>query len=468
MNIGNTRGGFQLKRFLLAWTLGPICLFMAIDSVSLYYSTLQTANAAHDRLLQATAQQIGDMLRIEHDNISTSVPLALIEALEGAGGSHMYYRVIGFDGRHVAGDIKLPRPLGRSKTGDMKLSYVAEIDGRAVQVSALYQPIESSHGQGIAIILVGETMEARLASASALLYNMLTFQLSLMVLISVITWMVVERALAPLAALRNELKQRAAESTEPVKTRGPKELQPVVDEMNALFQRQQELLTQQQRLIADASHQLRTPMTVLKTQLQSALSGDAPAPMILTEMLRTVDRTTHLANQLLSKVRLQQQVGAPGDLQTQSLNAVAQEAILEMSPLLAAKHIDCSLDPCGDAVVTGKPWMAGELVRNLLSNAIRHTPARGQLGIRIQAGGGGTTLTVWDTGPGISEGMRAWLFQPFATAEGISGAGLGLSICLDIAKAMNAEIELCNRVSPEGVVEGLDAVVRWVGDRLRE
>ncbi|MGH8805407.1 MAG: sensor histidine kinase N-terminal domain-containing protein, partial [Polaromonas sp.] len=92
----------KLRNYLLAWTLGPIALFMAMDTVSLYQSMLQTTAAAHDRLLRATAQQMGDLLRVERNSLTIHVPLALIEALEGAGGSRMYWRVIGFDGQQIA------------------------------------------------------------------------------------------------------------------------------------------------------------------------------------------------------------------------------------------------------------------------------------------------------------------------------------------------------------------------------
>nr|WP_246312042.1 sensor histidine kinase N-terminal domain-containing protein [Aquabacterium terrae] len=436
---------------------------MAIDVASLYDSTLRTTAAAHDRLLQATAQQIGDLLRVERDVLSVSVPLAMIEALEGAGGSRVFYRVIGFDGRHVAGDAELPPPpaTAASAPRELRQSFRADVDGKPVQVTALYQPIETSQGQGVALVLVGETLEARQASAATLLQSMLVRQAVLMLVIAATIWAVVRQALRPLAALGNELKQRSAEATSALTTHGPEELEPVIDEMNALFLRQRQMLLQQQRLIADASHQLRTPMTVLKTQLQSAMGGDAPVEVVLPEMLRTVDRTTHLANQLLNKVRLETMRSAE-QAQPLDMNQIAQEAVIEMSPLLAAKHIDCSLDTGSAVIVRGNGWMAGELVRNLLSNAIRHTPAGGALGIRLRHDAAqGAELTVWDSGPGISEDMRAWLFQPFAAAHGIGGSGLGLSICLEIAQSMQARIELVNRVAADGAVQGLDARVQW-------
>lgn len=452
----------KLRNYLLAWTLGPIALFMAMDAVSLYQSMLQTTAAAHDRLLRATAQQMGDLLRVERNDLTIHVPLALIEALEGAGGSRMYWRVIGFDGRQIAGDGELPLPPGDqlARTSGLSYSYVARLGGQRVQVTALHQPVEMSQGQGVALILVGETLEARQATASALFGAMLARQLLLMAVIAIVTWLVVDRALRPLNALRNELKQRSAQDTSELASRGPEELQPVIDEMNQLLRRQHELLQHQRRFVADASHQLRTPLTVLKTQLQSVLSGDAPAQLVIPEMLRTVDRSAHLANQLLTQARLEQ-MRQPSSQESLRMDEIAREAVLEMSPLIATKRLAFSLDAAAPANVLGNAWMAGELVRNLLANAIRHTPAGGSLGIRFAGIDGHTEMVVWDSGPGIDAEMRAWLFQPFAATKGVAGAGLGLAICLDIATSMNARIELVNRLAADGTVLGLDAVVAW-------
>lgn len=452
----------KLRNYLLAWTLGPIALFMAMDTFSLYQSMLQTTAIAHDRLLRATAQQMGDLLRVERDSLTIHVPLALIEALEAAGGSRMYWRVMGFDGRQVAGDDELPLPKGGqlARTPGLSYSYIAQLGAQRIQVIALHQPVEMSEGQGLALILVGETLEARQATAAALLRTMLARQLLLMAVIAFITWLVVNRALRPLHALSDELKQRSAQETSRLTSRGPEELQPVIDEMNQLLTRQHALLHQQRRFVADASHQLRTPLTVLKTQLQSVLCGDAPAQLVIPEMLRTVDRTTHLANQLLNQARLEQMC-QPTEQQSLCMDEIAREAVLEMSPLIAAKHLEFSLEAAAPALVPGNAWMAGELVRNLLANAIRHSPERGALGISFTSLRECTRMVVWDCGPGIDDAMRAWLFQPFAAVKGVAGAGLGLAICLDIAISMNARIELINRLAFDGTVRGLDAVVTW-------
>ncbi|WP_326539259.1 sensor histidine kinase [Pseudorhodoferax sp.] len=447
------RPGHQLRRYLLAWTLLPIAGFMVLDGLSLYHATQRATEAAHDRLLEATARQIGDLIHIEREQLSIRVPLAMIEALEGAGGSRMYYRVLDFAGRSLAGDDALPLPADDTA---LQKHYLAEVDRQPVRVVALRQPIEMSQGRGVAIILVAETLEARRQQAATLLQGMLLRQGLLMGVIAIVVWLAVDRGLRPLQALRRELRERRASqaSAVPLHSRGPEELQPVIDEMNALLARQHDLLEQQSRFVADASHQLRTPMAVLKTQLQSAQDGES-----LAALAGTVDRVTRLADQLLNKARLEHSDARQAH-EPLAMDAIAREVVLAMSPLLAQRHLAFSLDGDDVPTVRGDRWMAGELIANLLSNAIRHTPHGQALGIRFARAAGGLTMTVWDSGPGIAEAARQALFRPFAAGSS-GGAGLGLSICLDIAGAMNASIALDNRLGPAGEVLGLDAQVRW-------
>jgi len=238
---------------------------------------------------------------------------------------------------------------------------------------------------------------------------------------------------------------------------GPSELRPAMARMQDLHGRQREWVEEQRRFVADASHQLRTPMSVLRTQLQSAMAGDVPASEILPQMLHTVDRATDMANQLLSLSKLEQ-IKRAGQLQTVSLHAVALDAVMGLAPLIAAKRLDFALEGDEKLGATGDPLMLGELLRNLLANAIHHTPDSGRLGILLRAYAETVELVVWDEGQGLDDALRPRLFQAFSATKG--GVGLGLSICRQIAEAMGASMEIYNRVDA-GRVIGVDAVVRW-------
>jgi two-component system sensor histidine kinase TctE len=219
---------------------------------------------------------------------------------------------------------------------------------------------------------------------------------------------------------------------------------------------QRRWVEEQRSFLADASHQLRTPMAVLRTQLQSAMAGDVPAAEVLPQMLHTVDRAAGLANQLLSLTKLEQ-IKRSGELQRVDLHAVACDAVMDLSPLIAAKRLDFGLD--GPVLhAPGDPVMLGELLRNLLANAIHHAAPTGRLGILLRDGAGRIELVIWDEGPGVDDNVRPRLFQPFSAAKG--GVGLGLSICRQIGEAMGASVNLYNRID-NGHVIGVDAVVAW-------
>jgi two-component system sensor histidine kinase TctE len=172
-------------------------------------------------------------------------------------------------------------------------------------------------------------------------------------------------------------------------------------------------------------------------------------------MLHTVDRATTVANHLLSLSRVAQ-LGRDGELGAVAIAACVRDAIIELSPLISAKRLEFSLDGEGfDAA--GDAVMLGELVRNLLGNAIHHSPAGARGGVVLRTAPCKEVI-VWDEGPGVDDALKPRLFTPFGAGRG--GVGLGLSICQQVAAAMGAQVHLYNRVE-DGRVCGVDAVVRW-------
>lgn len=271
-------------------------------------------------------------------------------------------------------------------------------------------------------------------------------------------WWVLRQAFEPLERLGQELDSRRTENLQPVTDRQPEELQQLAVAVNWLMQQQQASLDEQKKFLADASHQLRTPFAVLRTQLQGAMSGQLDVQETLPKMLNTVDRSSELVRQLLSIAKMEQLVRSANWVEV-DLETTARDVVMEFAPLLARKKLDFSMQAIPVRVLTD-PWLLGELIRNLMSNAIQHTPKGGAMGLVIRALPGETELLVWDNGGGMDEAVQARLFEPFQSASGATGVGLGLSICRQIALSMSAVVDLFNRVQDDRIV-GVDAVVRW-------
>jgi two-component system sensor histidine kinase TctE len=447
----------SVRAYLLAWIIVPIAVLIVIDAFVLYRNTLESVNAAYDRMLIASAHSIGDLLRIEKGQLEVALPYAVLEIYEANASSKMIYRIDGLDGKFLFGDEALPKFTGTvaSHASYPSLVHIYEDihDGDPVRVAALLQPVASLGPAGSALIQVAETLEKRSMPAQKIFWDTLIRQGALLVIMAALILLVVSRALRPLDALRQQLDGRLAEDLSPVAVPGqPRELQPFVDALNQMMLRLHLLLDHQQRFVANASHQLRTPLAVLKTQLQSGLRGDAPPQMIIEEMVGTVERATSLANQLLSLAKVAQLRGH-GAIESCDLTMLARETAVDLSPLIAEKNLDFELD--ADKVqVQGHPWMIGELLSNLLHNAIFHAPPDSRMGIRIADGAQQVTVCVWDSGPGVAGEMIDTAFEPFTSSH--SSSGLGLTICSEIADSMGARLSLENRIEG-GRVAGLNA-----------
>ena len=275
-------------------------------------------------------------------------------------------------------------------------------------------------------------------------------------------WVGSTMTLRPLHQLARRLEQRKADDITPLpEQQAPREMQPMVQAFNGLIARIGLARQQQQRFVADASHQMRTPLAVLQLHAEAGLKGDISAQEALQDIARTTQRTTRLIHQLLMWNRAQQTAHAAAD--TVDLCALLQDVVVEQSPLLAQKGLDFALD-AQPLTWYGEAWMLQEIVMNLLRNAITHTPAQGALGIRLTLQEKAVAICVWDSGPGLSPQMQQELFTPFVS-ESHQGVGLGLTISRDLAQACGGSLVIRNRVV-QGKIAGVDAML-WLPHTAR-
>ncbi len=459
----------SLRRYLLLGILLPVGLLVVVNTVTLYRQALDAVNTAYDRTLLASAKSIGEQLAVsgydEQSELRVTVPYAALEAFEADNQSRLFYRVSSLQGEMVSGFAQLPFWRGSIPA---KPPYAALVDfyddvvvDDAVRVAVLLQPVSSPRGRGMAVIQVAETLELRKTLARKILLDTLWRQALLLAVIAMVVVVVVQRATRPVRRLSAELQARPeGELTAIAAPDAPRELQPLVDATNSVMGRLQHLLDHQKRFVRDAAHQLRTPLAVLKVQVQSALRGDLDAYDALTEINQTVERATLLANQMLALAKVEQLRQQSGG-QTIDLAQIVRDVALDLSPLIAEKDIDFEIETVA-APLEAHEWMLGELTRNLLHNAIKHTPKGGTLAVRIVRDATYIALTISDSGPGISDELSARLYQPFSAGNVERGSGLGLAICQEITQALGGTISLENRdvKGHPDQVTGLDATVR--------
>jgi two-component system, OmpR family, sensor kinase len=258
--------------------------------------------------------------------------------------------------------------------------------------------------------------------------------------------LVVQRGLRPLQRLASEVQTRQVSSLTPVETANlPAEVAPLVQELNRLLSRVDSALSIQRAFIADAAHELRSPLTAVRLQVQllDRATDEAAAREARTRLGEAIDRAAHMIEQLLTLARSEPR-DATGDLKPVPLETPAAEAISDMHALAQSRHIELELRAEPDVWVRGDPAALRTLTRNLVDNAVRYTPEHGKVEVYIHSTPAGATLEVLDSGPGIPEGDRARAFDRFyrraAAPEG--GSGLGLAIVKAIAERHGARIVL--------------------------
>lgn len=441
----------SLRGQLLRWLLIPLGFLVAINAVSVYRNALDAADLAYDRSLLASTRALAERVSIVNGNVVADVPYVALDSFETDTLGRLYYKVTGIRGEFVSGYEDLPALPANVPRSDIYPAlvrfYHASYRGEPVRIAALYQPVYDDSMRGIALIQVGESLDARQELSRKILFDTLWRQAALVLAAALLAWFAVRFVLRPLMLLKAEAEARAPTDLSDFNPAlVHKEVRPLVTAMNGYMARLQSLIASQRRFIGDASHQLRTPLTVLKMQAELALR--APDVDAMREIVRgiasTTDATVHLANRLLTTARAGH--GAlENELGPVSLTEVVRQVGIELGPLAVQNGIDLSLEAGSEVCIEGNALLLHEMVANLVDNAIRYTPPGGNVSLRVRAAP--PQLEVEDTGAGIAEAERERVFAPFyrgpaAQQMNASGSGLGLTIVRDIAALHDARIEL--------------------------
>ena len=431
----------------------PLVLLVAANSVSVYNNALEAADLAYDRSLLASTRALAERVSIRDGKVVADVPYVALDSFETDTLGRIYYKVTGLKGETVSGFDDLPAvpanvPRSEAYPALVRF-YHAAYNGDQVRIAALLQPVYDDSMRGIALIQVGETLDARRGLTRKILFDTWLRQAVMLLAVGTLVWFAVRLVLRPLMRLKIEVENRALGDLSDVdQALVHREVRPLVAAMNSSMARMQNLIASQRRFIADASHQLRTPLTVLKTQAELALrENDAVAMRAIVESIAvTTDSTVHLANRLLTLARIEHGSEA-ASMAPVSLPDVVRQVGLALALPAVQKRIDMSLEAPLDTVIEGQALMLHELVTNLVDNAIRYTPAGGQVTLRVLALEAAVVLEVEDTGVGVAEAEREKVFTPFyrstsSMESNQGGTGLGLAIVREVALLHRATIAL--------------------------
>jgi len=464
---------------ILDWMLTPLLLLWPVSLVLTWIIAQSIAAKPYDRALEYNVGALTQLLTISKNRAQFSLPLPARELLRAEDADTVYYQVLGTRGEYLSGERALPPPPINEAVffGEVRIrdAVVHEVD---VKIAYTWVKMELPDAQP-ALVQVAETMEKRAVLATEIVKGVMLPQFVILPLAVLLVWLALVQATKPLHQLEERIRARKPDDLSPIDAQTvPLEVAPLVYSVNDLLMRLHDSLATQKRFLADAAHQLKTPLAGLRMQADLALREGANAEELkqsLRQIGRASIRATHSVNQLLALARAESS-GTVLHHRTCDLAELTIAVVRDCVPRALEKHIDLGFEgaqpgaPGGQ--LSGNPTLIKELIRNLLDNAINYTPsAIGQPGVitaRVLPELFSKTLMlqVEDSGPGVPQAERELIFQPFYRALGTEadGTGLGLPIVMEIAHQHQASVSL-EDTQPGHVPPGARFSVRFVAER---
>lgn len=436
----------SLRSHLMERLLTSLFLLWLASSGVGYFATLNYANYPYDQVLLERAHMVAEQIRLGSGQERFDFKPNLPDGSDPGISDQVVYTVSDSGGKKIAGNADLSRPLSyrMGKTGPL-FSNGEQNGERTRMVSLVYASPSSGE---IFQLHLSETTHQRQALIRGILAYIVIPQLLLIMIAVAAVLYGLKRGLMPLERLRHEVAARQGDDLSRLDaTKAPEEVRPLIDAVNSLLERLKQAMLGQKRFIADASHQLRTPLAGLKTQTELALRENdmERKHYILEQLLTSARRSTHLINQLLALARNEPDGQGGYTFSTVDLNRLAQECTTLWVPAALEKNIDLGLEESPlHALVSGDSTSLAEMLGNLIDNAIRYTQAGGHVTVRLDSVQDAAILHVEDNGMGIEPQYRERVFERFyrILGSGQSGSGLGLAIVAEVAKRHRARLEL--------------------------
>ncbi len=453
----------SLRQGLLVLLVPTMLTVSAVELFHTYRSSAEAANTAYDRSLLGVIKAIDANVSTASGGLSVELPYRLFELFELTASGAVHFRVATADGLVEIGSPDLPPPPG-PLTLTKPVFYDAEYFGENMRVGAylreLERPLSATGAQHI-LIQVSESTRSREEFTRGFLRTSATRDLIFVASMIIAVVAIVSLVLRPVARLAEQVRERETANLTPLEAQDlPADIQPLVDAVNQQIGRTRDLVAQQRLFLDDASHQLRTPLTTLRTQIDSALREGDPEQLRqgLVELSRQLEYATRGTNQLLALARSDT---APIQVETFDLGELVREVIVALLPLARAKRHDLGFEQPASAVMAqGDTALLREAVSNLVENAIHYTPVAGEITVTATSEPGGFIVAVVDNGPGVAPDELDSLGKRFVRGRGRasqSGSGLGLAIAKSIAQRHQGVLTL--ELGSNG--RGLRAILWW-------
>ena len=458
-NISKKNRHYSLSGQLLFWLMLFLFVILSASAVVTYYRAYEFANRAYDRTILRVALALADQVNITNNQIKVDLPQVAQDLLEYDKDDYVSYRISAPNGNIVVGDPGLSKPKYKVPSGD-HIYYDDEMDGEPVRVAAYALPIVNSKLKGDLLVQVAETREKRLRMVHEIIGEMLIPQLLIMLVTALVIFFSVNHSLKPLNKIKNALANRSPNDLSPLSTdQTPIEITPLLDEINALMRRVEEGFDFQKAFIADASHQLRTPLAGLQNQAELALREEVSSTTkhSLQNIAASTQHLSHLVHQLLTLARVEPSTKSNFSFEAVDLIKLAREVTTERVPQAINKGLDLGFKTStSTAIIAGNAFMLKEMLANLIDNALCYTPSGGQITVSALVLDNQAILQVIDNGIGIAPQQREQVFKRFYRVQDSSyevsgeGCGLGLAIVKEIATAHGASVTISDGLARKG------------------
>ncbi|MDR3437786.1 sensor histidine kinase [Telmatospirillum sp.] len=450
----------SLRAYLLVWVLAPLAGVILVNVFYSYQAASHTADMVADRTLMASATDIAEEISVIDGVIDVQVPPAAIEMFNTGHGDVVYYRIHTRNGQLLAGYPDVPTPATSGREAD-PIFYSASFRGHPLRMIALTHPIVGADEASPVTVVVGQTLNSYNDLVLDLLQASIGQQLILLIVAAVVVLVGLRRGIAPLLQLRDAVLDEKRDALDPLPAASVQtELRPLVDALNLYKRRVRSQMAAQNRFIANAAHQIKTPLTLLATQAAFAerAKNQHDRKEALGALQASVRQFAHLVNQLLTLSRAEPGVRRPRHERV-DLAVMARRVLEEFSNVALDRQIDLGFDTAKDPmIVTGDETMLREMIVNLVDNALRYTPVNGTVMVCVEGRDDMCVLTVADNGPGVPPDEAARVFERFyrVLANGGEGSGLGLAIVQEVVNAAGGTVTLA---TPPAANHGLIVTV---------